>query len=81
MNAIRLNRSAAPLNRTIVGYTALAVAVLGFIGAMPSVASAQTLEEAGAATPIALTQAMNDLSAACLRCESRPIFATGHPAA
>jgi len=59
MNPIRLNRSAAPLHRTIVGYTALAVAVLGFI----SVASARTLEEAGAATPVALTQAMNDLSA------------------
>jgi len=63
MNAIRLNRSVASLHRTIVGYSALAVAVFGFIGAIPSPASAQTLEQVSASTQPALTQAMNDLSA------------------
>ena len=63
MNAIHLNRFASPLHRKIAGCTTLALAVLGFIGAMPSSASAQTLEQASASTHPALTQAMNDLSA------------------
>jgi len=63
MNAIRLNRSAASLHRTIAGYTVLAVAVVGFIGAIPSPASAETLEHASVSTLIALTQAMKDMSA------------------
>src|ERR1700728_2089445 len=63
MNAIRSNRSTASLHRNIFGYTALAVAVFGFIGALPSPASAETLEEASVATPVALTQAANDMRA------------------
>lgn len=63
MNAIHLNRRASPLHRNIVGYTTLAIAVLGFIAAMPAPASPQTLEQASASAQTTLTQAMNDLSA------------------
>jgi hypothetical protein len=63
MNAIRLNRNAVSLHRILIGYTALAVAVFGFIGALPSSARAETLQDASASTPIALTQAAQDMRA------------------
>jgi hypothetical protein len=54
------HRSASSLHRH-VGLTALAIAVLGFTGAMPSPARAESLEESLPSTPPALTHAAQEL--------------------
>ncbi len=64
MNIHYLNRSASSLHRNILATAVmLAAGLLGFAGALPSPASAKTLEEASVATPVALEQAAKDLRA------------------
>gem|GEM_PF-3589092 len=63
MNIHYLNRSASSLQRNVLATAVLAACLLGFVGAMPSPASAETMEEASVATPPALKQAAHDLRA------------------
>ncbi len=64
MNTHYLNRSAPSLHRNAFATAImLAAGLLGFAGALPSHASAKTLEEASVATPVALQQAAQDLRA------------------
>jgi len=57
------HRSASSLHRRL-GFTALAIAMLGFNGAMPSPARAESMEESNASTPPALTHAAQELRSA-----------------
>lgn len=64
MNIHYLNRSASSLHRNVLTTAVmLAAGLLGFAGALPSPATAKTLEEASIATPVALEQAAKNLRA------------------
>ena len=62
MKTILQQKNLTSLRRSTIGTAVLAAVVLGLAGAMPSAANAETLEQAGVSAPIALIQAMNDLS-------------------